>query len=44
MRSRAFVRSCEALAVVVAIGVMGYYFGKGALGVARQAYRDFVSG
>lgn len=30
--------------VVIATGVCGYYFGKGALGVARQVFRDFVSG
>jgi len=42
--SKAFVRTCEAVAVVIALGVCGYYFGKGALGVARQVFRDFVSG
>jgi len=42
--SKAFVRTCEAAAIVVALGVCGYYFSKGALGVARQMFRDFVSG
>jgi hypothetical protein len=42
--SKVFVRSCEVVAVVVAQGVCGYYFGKGAIGVARQVFRDFVSG
>lgn len=42
--SKAFVRGCEAVAIVLALGVCGYYFGKGAMGVARQVLRDFVSG
>lgn len=42
--SKLFVRSCEAVAVVVALGVFGYYFARGAAHVAREVYRDFVSG
>lgn len=42
--SKVFVRSCEAAAIVIALGVFSYYFGRGAMGVARQAFRDFVSG
>jgi len=42
--SKVFVRSCEVVAIAIALGVFGYCFGKQALGVARQVYRDFVSG
>ena len=42
--SKVFVRSCEVVAIVIALGVFGYYFGKGALCAAREVCRDFVSG
>lgn len=42
--SKLFIRSVEAAAIVVALGVCGYYFARGAAHVARQVFSDFVSG
>ena len=44
MSTRVLAAGVRATVVLIALGVCGYYFGRGAVGVARQAFRDFVSG
>lgn len=44
MPVRALHAGVRVAVVVVALGVTGYYFGRGAWSCARQVFRDFVSG
>jgi hypothetical protein len=44
MISRAAHTGVMVVVVVIATGAVGYYVAKGAWGVARHAFRDFVSG
>jgi hypothetical protein len=44
MKTRVIGAGVRVAVVVIATGVVGYWFARGAAHVARQAYQDFVSG